>query len=402
MSNLQTQVSTEVPTGLDIVEKVRALKPLLEKNAPQGDHDRRASQESFDALDAVGAFKIGVPHRFGGYQTSVRNQLEVASVVAEADGGLAWVTTLVNVGAWLAGLQADSLQEDIFGVDPEAKVVGIIAPTVRATPTEGGYRVTGKGYYASGSLHATWAGNGALILDEAGNVVNQAMVFAPMNECTVEDTWFVAGMRASGSNCIVWDDVFVPYHRVFEVGPATAEGIYATPHKDEVLYRAAFTSTLVLVLVGPQLGLARAALQFVIDNSSKKGIAYTRFTAQKDSTAFQIAVARAATLVETAHLHAYAAADLLDQWASDGHYPSPEERGKIRAHSAAAIEAVNEAMNKLLFAHGSGGFAESSPLQRFWRDSNVAARHAVVLPDISYESYGKTLLGVDEPITPLL
>ncbi|CAN5324686.1 acyl-CoA dehydrogenase family protein [soil metagenome] len=397
--NLATKTAGEAG---EVVARVRALKPLLAANAVQGEKDRRAVQESVEALQAAGAFRVGVPRRWGGYETSVRNQLEVSSAVAEADGGLAWVTTLTNVGCWIVGLQNEELQHDIFGDGPDARTVGIIGPSVKARPVEGGYRVNGKGFYASGSMHAQWAGNGALLLDEAGEVVGQAMVFAPMSELSIEDTWFVVGMRASGSNCIVWDDVFVPYHRVFDVGPANAVNEYQTPYKDEVLYRSVFSSTLAVVLTGPQLGLARAALEFVLQQAQTKGIAYTIFGKQKDSVAFQLRVAQAATRIHTAELNAYDAADAIDAWAAEGHVPSLLERARIRAQVATTVENINTALNDLLFAHGSGGFAESSPLQRFWRDSNVAARHAFVLPDVSYESYGKTLLGVDEQIAPVL
>jgi alkylation response protein AidB-like acyl-CoA dehydrogenase len=55
-----------------------------------------------------------------------------------------------------------------------------------------------------------------------------------------------------------------------------------------------------------------------------------------------------------------------------------------------------------MYAHGAAGFAEASPLQRIWRDSAVAARHAVILPAVNYEVYGKALLGRDDQITPLI
>lgn len=387
--------------GAEVLKRVNALKPLLAANAAQGEFDRRVSEESHSALIDAGAFQIGVPKRFGGLETSMRNQLEISAAVAEGDGGAAWVTTLTNIGAWLVGTLTDEGQKEIFGADPNARCVGVIAPSTTARPVSGGWRVTGKGYYASGSLHATWAGNGTLLLDNDGNVTGQAMAFAPMSECSIEDTWFVAGMRASGSNCIVWDDVFVPNHLMLPVSEAI-EGSYPTEHKDEALYRSAFTSSLVLVLVGPQLGLARAALDFVTSKANKKGIAYTSYTLQTESVAFQLQVARAATLIETAHLNAFSAADRIDGWAAAGHYPTPLERAKVRSQAAAAVESVNEALNILVSAHGAGSFADSSPLQRIWRDSNVAARHAVVLPEVSYETYGKLLLNIDAPITALI
>jgi len=396
-----TTTATRPDAATDVLERVRALKPLLTANAAQGEADRRVREESIEALVSAGAFRIGVPKRFGGLETSMRNQLEISSTVAECDGGAAWVTTLTNIGAWLVGTLPDRAQQDIFGADPDARSAGVIAPSTKAHPVEGGWRVSGKGFYASGSLHATWTGNGTLLHDNEGNVVGQAMVFAPMSECSIEDTWFVAGMRASGSNCVVWDDVFVPHHLVLPVGEAI-DGRYPTEHTDEVLYRSAFTSSLVLVLVGPQLGLGRAALDFVLSKAGSKGIAYTSYATQSDSTAFQLQVARAATLIETAHLNAFSAADTIDAWAAEGHYPTLLERAKIRSHAAAAVEGINEALNILISAHGAGSFADSNPLQRIWRDSNVAARHAVILPEVSYETYGKLLLGVESPITALI
>lgn len=391
-----------VVSGEDVVARIDEILPLLASNATIGDRERRSSQESVDALKDAGVFRIAVPARWGGYQTSIRNQLEVSSKVGEVDGGLAWVTTLTNIGAWLVGLQGEQLQEEIFGQNPDARTVGVLAPSVTAKPVDGGWRVTGKGFYASGSLHADWAGNGAILLDDQGNPAGQAMVFAPIADLSIDDTWYVAGMRGSGSNCIVWDDVFVPSHRVFDIPRAVATYDYPTEHRDEWLYRAAFSSTAAVVLAGPQLGIGRAALAYVIAQAQKKGIAYTTFGLQKESVAFQVRVAKAATLIKTAHLHAYDAADTIDEWARQGHVASIEERAQIRAQTSWAVESITSALDELLTAHGSGGFAESSLLQRLWRDSNVAARHAFVLPDISYESYGKALLGVDAQITPIL
>ena len=74
----------------------------------------------------------------------------------------------------------------------------------------------------------------------------------------------------------------------------------------------------------------------------------------------------------------------------------------MRADTGWAIEHVTKAIDILLYAHGAGSFAEVNALQRLWRDSAVGARHAVTLPAVSYEIYGKSLLGRDDQITPLI
>ena len=77
-------------------------------------------------------------------------------------------------------------------------------------------------------------------------------------------------------------------------------------------------------------------------------------------------------------------------------------RARVRSDTGYAAECVTRAIDILLYAHGAASFADVSPLQRIWRDSATAARHAVVSPQVSYEAYGKALLGVADNITPLI
>src|SRR6202012_2065207 len=240
-----------------LVARARALGPLPAANASQGEADRRGGEESIQALIDAGLFKVAVPRRYGGYETSVRTMLEVSAAVGEADGGTSWVLTLVNVCNWMVGLFPQQAQDDIYGTDPGALVSGVLAPTATTVKVEGGWRVTGKWFYNSGSWHSTSAGLGIPVTDADGQIVNQGLALIPRADLSLEDTWFVAGMRSSGSNCLVAEDVFVPEHRVMLVPPAIV-GQYGTEHGgDEALYRSALVPVLALVLVGPQLGMGK-------------------------------------------------------------------------------------------------------------------------------------------------
>lgn len=393
--------STDIPVAAELVARARELAPLLAGNAAQGEKDRRVVEENIQAMTDAGLFRISVPRRYGGYETSMRTMLDVSAAVAAADGGTAWVLTLTNVCNWLVGLMPDRAQDEVFGADPDAKVSGVLAPTAETRKVDGGYRVSGKWYYNSGSYHCTWAVMGIPITDADGTVVDQGCALIPRSDMGFEDTWFVAGMRSSGSNCLIADDVFVPDHRVLSIPPALV-GDYPNEHDDEILYRSALVPVLALVLVGPQLGMGRAALDLVVSKAEKKPISYTFFTSQKDSTGFQLQIAEAARLIDTATLHAYRAAADIDEAAARGEYPDYLTRARVRSDTGYVAECVTRAIDILLSAHGAGSFAEVSPLQRIWRDSATAARHAIVAPQISYEIYGKALLGVDEPITPMV
>jgi alkylation response protein AidB-like acyl-CoA dehydrogenase len=390
-----------IPSDADLVAGVRELLPLLRENAARGEQDRRVAQESIDALTAAGVFKIAQPRRYGGYQTSMRTMLDVSAAVGEADGGTSWAVTLLNVCAWLTGLFPRQAQDDVWGDDPGAMVCGVLAPTAETRTVEGGLQVTGRWFYASGSWHARWAVLGIPVTDDAGEVVDQAVALIPLSDLEYEETWFVAGMKSTGSNCLIAKDIFVPTHRILSVPPAI-EGNYGTELTDETLYRSALVPILALVLAGPQLGMGREALRIVTEKAPRKPISYTFYTAQTDSVAFQLQLAEAALMIDTAHLHAYRAADDIDRAAASGVYPDFLARARVRADTGWAIEHITKAIDTLLSAHGAASFAEVNSLQRIWRDSTVAARHAVILPIVGYEVYGKALLGREDHITPLV
>jgi alkylation response protein AidB-like acyl-CoA dehydrogenase len=402
MNKVASVRSVATPSAQELVARARELGPLLRKNGPIGETDRRVTDEAIEAVAKAGLMKVCTPKRYGGWEMNTRAMLDVSSAIAEADGGTAWVVNLNNICCWLTSLFPVKAQDEVFGADPDACVSGVLNPTATVKKVDGGYRVTGQWHYNSGGWHAQWAGLGMPIVNDAGETIDQGLALFPMSDLERIDTWFVAGMKSSGSISLKADDVFVPDHRVLSATRAI-EGDYPTEMRDqEALYRSPFIPILAIILVGPILGLGRAALNFVREKAATRTIAYTFFEKQKDSVGFQLQVAEAAMMIDTAHFHAYRAADDVDTAAVRGVYPDLLTRARVRADTGYVVEKITQAIDKLLFAHGSAGFADVSPLQRIWRDAAVASRHAVVLPPIGYELLGKALLGVENDITPLI
>jgi alkylation response protein AidB-like acyl-CoA dehydrogenase len=92
------------PTAAELVARARALQPLLREHAAKTDADRRVATECMDALGEAGLFKVCVPKRYGGYETTLRTMLDVSAAVAEGDGSAGWVLALTNVCHWLTAL----------------------------------------------------------------------------------------------------------------------------------------------------------------------------------------------------------------------------------------------------------------------------------------------------------
>jgi alkylation response protein AidB-like acyl-CoA dehydrogenase len=384
-----------------LLERISAIRPILEKNALQTETDRRVVEENIAVLKEAGAFKIMVPKRYGGWQADIRTQLDVSREVAKGCGSTAWVTALMNVCAFFVALMNEQAQDDVWGANPDARIAGVFNPTAQSRKVDGGIVVTGAWNWASGSYHADWSYVGVPITNDEGEFLYPAMALIPNSDLTIEDTWFVTGMRGTGSNTIHANEVFVPDHHVHWV-PGLLTHEYDTPFKDEVLYRSAFIPVAALILAGPQLGLAQAALDFVIEKGHKRGIAYSEYELQRDAPTFQLAIAKAATLVDTAHLFAFRAAADIDDAAKAGRTMTYAERARTRNDTGHAAESAREAIRVLCSAHGASSFAEASPLQRIWRDSEIASRHAVVAPEISALIYGRALMGFTEGISFLV
>lgn len=394
----------ELALRSELLQRARELQPLLRKNAAQTDRDRRAAEENILAIEQAGLFRIMQPRRYGGFGAPVRTHVEVAATLAEACPGTAWVQNLIGVCNWFASLLPERAQDDIFKANPKARVAGVFTPSsqTQRKEVEGGLVVSGKWYYASGCLHADWGLVGLTEQDKDGKVIDQFIAFVPMQELTIEDTWHTVGMRDSGSACLVAEEVFVPRHRMYSV-PRILAWDYPTEYKgQESCATAAFVPVAALILAGPQLGMARAALDYVISMAGKRAVTYTTYARQSDSTAFQLQIAEAAMKIDTAHLHVLRACDEVQRYAEANQFPDYKTRARMRCDTAYGIRNALEALNALMAAHGSGGFAESSPMQRWWRDANTAAGHAVGLPAVAVEIYGKALLDVDTMVTPLV
>jgi 3-hydroxy-9,10-secoandrosta-1,3,5(10)-triene-9,17-dione monooxygenase len=385
----------------ELLGRAAALRSILEQNAELTDSLRRLPDENVAALKEAGLCRLMVPQRFGGHQTSIRTYIEVMAELGRGCGSTSWVASLINVCAWLAALFPEKAQQDVWGANPDAWAAGSLAPHGDAVQVSGGWRVTGRWPWASGCLHAQWAACGIHMNNDKGETVNFGLSLMPMTDVTIEDTWFMAGMKGTGSNTIVATDVFVPEHR-FLPYPKAFAGQYRTEHTDEVVYRVALVPVTILILAGSQLGLAQAALDHVVGKARARGITHTNFGKQVESAGFQILVAEAAMKLESARLHALRCADDLDAAAASGHHPDLAARARMRADVALAAKYCREAVETLVSAHGTSSLADSNRMQRLWRDVHVASRHAITEWQVNLEIYGKALLGVEPNITPLI
>jgi 3-hydroxy-9,10-secoandrosta-1,3,5(10)-triene-9,17-dione monooxygenase len=392
----------QVHDNADPVALATELRPLLARNAAQAERDRRLPQENIDALEAANLFKLMTPRRWNGYGIPLVTALSAHAELAKGCASTAWVTMIIGACLWLASLLPDRGQEEIFESPAGSRVAGVISATIKGRRVADGMRVSGKNGFASGCLHSSWALLCFGVEDASHNVVDQVIGFAPMSEIEIEDTWFVAGMRGTGSNTLVANDLFIPDHRIFPLMSALEGNPPRTKHAPENSDRWSMAPTLPLILLSPIVGAAGVLLEETVEGSRKRAISYTTYSRQADAAVVQRQMAEAALQIDSARLHWMRAAGDIDDAAAADKSLNYLKRARIRGECGYAAKLVREATDSLMSVGGGSAFAEAASIQRMWRDISVASRHGMLSTAPNLEMYGRALLGVEGNITALI
>jgi alkylation response protein AidB-like acyl-CoA dehydrogenase len=401
LARRQTEGTLDMYKEQEFIQRAAALRPLLEQNATRTEADRRIPEEIIRALEDADLFELMVPKRFGGDGLTMETVLRVSAELAKGCPSTSWVLTLMNVSSWFATRAAGRLQEDIFSKTIKPRLCGGLMPSCDVQPVEGGVLVSGRWDFTSGCWHSNWCICGVPILNGGVKSDESGWAFIPMSDLTIEDTWFAAGMKGTGSNTVVADNLFVPGHRLMSLRGEHADADWAARCQPEPCDNWPLMSVLVLVLIGPVLGAAEGALEAVAAGAHQRGIKYTVYHRRSESAVVQHNIAEAAMMIDTARFHVFRAAADVDR-AGTGIESDYLTRARLRADCGYAARAACEAVNLLVSIAGGSAFKESNPVQRYWRDVNVAGRHSALITATGLEIYGRALLGIEGNITRVI
>jgi 3-hydroxy-9,10-secoandrosta-1,3,5(10)-triene-9,17-dione monooxygenase len=342
-----------------------------------------------------------VPKRFGGQAVSMETVLRVSAELAKGCPSTSWVQTLMNVSSWFATRSTRRLQDDIFCKTVKPRLCGGLMPSCDLQPVDGGALVSGRWDFTSGCLHSNWCICGIPMLKNGLKTNESGWAFIPMSDLTIEDTWFAAGMKGTGSHTVAAENLFVPAHRMMSLQGEHVDADWASHYQPEPCDHWPLMSVLVLVLIGPVLGAAEGALESVTAGAHLRGIKYTIYHRRSESAVVQHDLAHAAMMIDTARFHVFRAAADVDR-AGARIQSDYLTRARLRADCGYAARAARDAVNLLVSIAGGSAFKESNPVQRYWRDVNVAGRHSALITATGLEIYGRALLGLEGNITRVI
>ena len=315
---------------------------------------------------------------------------EIVEAVSTVDGSAGWCVMIGGGYGQFSGPLPARAAEEIFG-EPGAVVAGTFRPNGVAHTVAGGYRVSGQRPLASGSSHATWLVGGCRILDDDQSQPTPAsrpatrLMFLPVNDATVLDTWHTAGLRGTASNDFVVDDLLIPAHRTcwFTHAPVRPEPLYRLP---TIAFFAACVASV-------RLGIARHAIALFSALAGRK-----RQLGRRRHCATRLRLnwlwARPWGWVRSGR--AFMIETLRDAWATvtKDMALSWEQRGLLWLASTQAATQAVQAVELLFAAAGASAIYASFGLERCLRDVRTAAQHICVTPT-NFEIAGQLALGLD-------
>lgn len=383
-----------------IVEELKALRPMFQANAAEGEKLRTLTPEVEKALRKLGILNLLTPTRWGGGGLSCTGFCKVQMELAKGDPSVAWVSQILNGTTMIATLASDHIQETVFGKGPTT-VCSAYNPPGKARKVDGGYIVSGAWPYSSGSRQAEWIQGGCLI-EESNAPITPGINFAYIrtSDLEIKDTWYVTGMQGTGSDTTVAKDVFVPDNMMVTMDKPYGHVEPGKVHIGAPTDRMPVVPTVRATGLSLLLGAAEYMLELVERDAPKKPVVTTTFAHKTDSHVIVHDLGKVAAQLDTAKVLLFTVNGQVDEAALAGVPFTQLQAAEHKARCAMIVELIHTSIEKLMFIAGSSAFALSNPLQRYWRDVHMGLRHVTNLPHLSYEIYGRDRLQVEPNISP--
>jgi indole-3-acetate monooxygenase len=367
------------------LESFKELAPLIARDRASFDRDRRLSEEVYDRLAGAGLFRLWLPAALGGPQLAPVEFMCVVEAAAALDGAVGWLVGngggMSRAGGYLAG---PAVQE--WFDDPRAFIASSTAAVGKALPEAGGFRISGKWFFASGAHHATWFMGLCAPVNEDGTDGPAFCCYLPRSSVTIHDTWHVSGLRGTGSCEFEAHDVFVPTeHTHGFVTPAAAQ--------PGIVYQMPAISVFAWTVATVPLGIARGAIDTFKQMATRKTRAGTA-SVMCERELVQSMIGRVETLHAAARGLLISTMTELMEATSIGGESLIRARLRLRTAGAHAAETAMQIAGMLAAEAGAIAIFETSALERATRDIHVAAKHIAMSPNV-FTTAGRVELGLD-------
>jgi 3-hydroxy-9,10-secoandrosta-1,3,5(10)-triene-9,17-dione monooxygenase len=376
-----------------MLERARALIPLLAERAPTATAARQLPAQTIAEYRDAGILRILQPKRFGGMQGRFSLFSRIVEELTYGCASSAWVYAVLAEHQWIIAQYPEQAQIDVWGEDPEAVASSSLAPREAARRVPGGWRLSGRYPFSSGCDYAQWAIIGTF-LGEKGDPRHIAYLLVPLAEIEIVDDWQVLGLLGTGSKSLVLDDVFVMEHRsvmVSDLFAGTPPG--ALVHPDYPVLRAPRGFLVSYSLPPVAIALGRRALDIAcaaLARRVSRGV-----TRVAESEVVQMAIGEAAAAIDVATMLLHTGRESSTAAVSSGRKITEAEALRARRDMVYAQHQVGRALEGLCELDGARWVYDNDQLGAIRRDVMTILTHHAASRQAAMAPYGRMLLARD-------
>ena len=347
---------------IDLAGLVHELGPVFANGAAERDVNATFVAENYDLLRQHKVFSALVPAELGGGGASYSEMCDFVRALARYCGATALALSMHShlvsaaVYNWRNGKPGQKLLERVASGEAILISTGAndwLASNGSVERADGGYLVSAKKPFASGSPKGDVLVTSAPYLDpeEGWQVLHFPVPFAAEGVSLAGD-WDTMGMRATGSETVVLERVFVPDEAVALRRP---QGDYHPAYN--VILAVAMP-----LIMSTYLGIAEAAAEIARSSAAKRA----------DDPATPYLLGELANLLTTGELARDAMGAITNNWDFEA---TTETANAILVRKTIAAKAVMTTGEKAMEACGGGGFYRAKGLERLVRDLHACQFH---------------------------
>lgn len=388
----------EITSVADVRARIEAAMPILAEESLASDSLGKLTPKTYEILRDSGIIRIFQPKKYGGLEG---NPVEFARLIMDLAANApsaGWVCGVVGLHSFEFAQTDPRLQEEVWGKDVDTWTASPYAMLGKATPVEGGWRLTGRWPFSSGTDNCDWAVVGVMTEAEPGSgefAVPHHFIMPRSDYQIHQDSWDTMGLRGTGSKDIEAKDVFVPDYRVLNVQKLNARDYHRANQPESRLYEVPFDYLFPGVISASTIGIAEGVVrryqEYAAERVNRGGI-------KSVDNPFQMAALGSALAdIEASRLQ------LLDglQKAYDiamagGTVPNALQH-EARRNQVRAVRRAADAARAVFDTVGGNVARTSSPIQRFYRDVSVAMCHACNVDEPVYAAQAAFMFGKPVP-----
>jgi indole-3-acetate monooxygenase len=374
-----------------LVDKARALRPLIERDAALAESESSTTKAVVDALAEAELFWMLVPRELGGAEAGIDEALAVFEELAYADGSTGW-SAMANAtsSAFAAIYTSDEAAKAMFNADGRGIHAGMLGPVGTARLDADGFTVTGKYSFGSGCAHATWFGAGTQEVDAGGEPLNDAsglpalrVVFLRPEQVVLRGNWNVLGLAGTGSYDYTVEEQFVAEGFSFPL-------LTAVPRRGGPMYNLGLFGIVASGHAGFALGVGSRALDellALVPTKQRMG----QFTSVADEQLFQHDFAMHDAAMRAARAYVFDVFGAAEAAALAGGAPSLVQQQRMRQATTYATRVAADAARFAYIWAGTGALRNGNTLQRCFRDIHAGTQH-IYVDNNTLTAYTQTLL----------